>query len=466
MSVELRIRFPWGRYHATPWGRHVNEGAVEWPPSSWRLLRALYSVWQFRAVELDEGVVLGLLAKLAAPPTYDVPAFSTGATRHYLPGKDQLKGVAADTDLAVDAFVVLPPSAELGVRWDVELNDAERNAFAVLAGQLTYLGRAESLCDARVSDVLGEPGSCRPLAVDDVDLDSVVDLLVPDSPLDVAALTASTASVRGVQRRRQPPGAVTVSYPRPQPVGPQSRRPIPSAGRVHAVRWSLAGRALPSRHAAVAVATRLRQRVMQTFGDLGVPDPLSGKGLDGARLDQSHGHAHWFAWGEADGRLVDTVGVWVPMGISATALPLLSRARTLHAAGVEDFTPQRLGLEGWGQADDVLRPLVGPARRWVSYTPFAPTIHRHRNHGSDDAFLRVAVERELAWRGIDAPLAEVDVVRDQAPMAYRRHRPDKERLRHARTAWSLELRFDAPVSGPMALGALGHFGLGLFLPIP
>jgi CRISPR-associated protein Csb2 len=37
----LRLRFPGGRYHATPWGHHVNEGQVEWPPSPWRLLRAL-----------------------------------------------------------------------------------------------------------------------------------------------------------------------------------------------------------------------------------------------------------------------------------------------------------------------------------------------------------------------------------------------------------------------------------------
>lgn len=37
----LKLRFPGGRYHATPWGHHVNEGLIEWPPSPWRLLRAL-----------------------------------------------------------------------------------------------------------------------------------------------------------------------------------------------------------------------------------------------------------------------------------------------------------------------------------------------------------------------------------------------------------------------------------------
>ena len=30
MPTAISLSFPWGRYHATPWGRHVNEAAVEW----------------------------------------------------------------------------------------------------------------------------------------------------------------------------------------------------------------------------------------------------------------------------------------------------------------------------------------------------------------------------------------------------------------------------------------------------
>ena len=39
--IALRLRFPAGRYHATPWGRHVNEAALAWPPEPLRMLRAL-----------------------------------------------------------------------------------------------------------------------------------------------------------------------------------------------------------------------------------------------------------------------------------------------------------------------------------------------------------------------------------------------------------------------------------------
>ena len=31
--TAVALRFLAGRFHATPWGHHVNEGVPEWPPS-------------------------------------------------------------------------------------------------------------------------------------------------------------------------------------------------------------------------------------------------------------------------------------------------------------------------------------------------------------------------------------------------------------------------------------------------
>src|SRR4051812_9511251 len=44
MSVTISVRFLTGRAHLHPWQTHHSEGRVEWPPSSWRLLRALVAV--------------------------------------------------------------------------------------------------------------------------------------------------------------------------------------------------------------------------------------------------------------------------------------------------------------------------------------------------------------------------------------------------------------------------------------
>jgi CRISPR-associated protein Csb2 len=44
MSLTISIRFLTGRAHLHPWQAHHSEGKVEWPPSQWRLLRALVAV--------------------------------------------------------------------------------------------------------------------------------------------------------------------------------------------------------------------------------------------------------------------------------------------------------------------------------------------------------------------------------------------------------------------------------------
>ncbi len=105
MRTTLAIRFPLGRYHANPWDRAVNEGASEWPPSPWRLLRALVATWHTRWPDLPAPVLDGLLDSLADPPSYYTPATLPGHTRHYLPGLDHQKGETGRTDLTLDPFL-------------------------------------------------------------------------------------------------------------------------------------------------------------------------------------------------------------------------------------------------------------------------------------------------------------------------------------------------------------------------
>src|SRR3984893_8958813 len=85
MSVILKLTFPAGRYHATPWGRHVNEGVPEWPPSPWRLLRALVAVWKRTCADLSQAQVQRMLEPLTQNPFFRLPACRVAHTRHYMP---------------------------------------------------------------------------------------------------------------------------------------------------------------------------------------------------------------------------------------------------------------------------------------------------------------------------------------------------------------------------------------------
>ena len=149
----LLLRFPGGRYHATPWGHHVNEGQIEWPPSPWRLLRALIASG-FSTQHWIEVPPVGrrLIETLAGTlPTYYLPRASAAHSRHYMPLGALDKG-REKTALVFDTWANVG-SGTLAIRWECDLDDDERTLFACLAEHLGYLGRSESWVEAEtVSD--------------------------------------------------------------------------------------------------------------------------------------------------------------------------------------------------------------------------------------------------------------------------------------------------------------------------
>ncbi|MEN6495743.1 MAG: type I-U CRISPR-associated protein Csb2, partial [Thermoguttaceae bacterium] len=168
--IAIRMTFPAGRYHATPWGRHVNEGAVEWPPSPWRILRALVAVWHQKCPELTAEQVRPVIEALTALPHYYLPQVAVAHTRHYMPLRDR-----GNTAKVFDTFVVLPkPAACIDspvkeraawIYWpDLSLDTESRSVLSTLTRRLGYLGRAESWVIAEVCSQVDEEPNTRPLA--------------------------------------------------------------------------------------------------------------------------------------------------------------------------------------------------------------------------------------------------------------------------------------------------------------
>lgn len=157
--LTMLLRFPGGRYHATPWGHHVNEGLVEFPPSPWRLLRALISTgytalgWNGTNANGSSGrpplVAQVLLEKLASvTPRYRLPPAAGAHTRHYMPIGVMEKG-REKTTLVFDTWAQIDAGV-LCVTWDVSLNEAEEVQCRNLVEHLGYLGRSESWVEGRL----------------------------------------------------------------------------------------------------------------------------------------------------------------------------------------------------------------------------------------------------------------------------------------------------------------------------
>lgn len=160
----LAFRFPAGRYHATPWGRNVNEADVAWPPEPWRILRALIACYWRKGdrERWSEDDLARLVDALAADlPVFRLPVGAIHAhTRHYMPIR---KGRSESSTLVFDAFLHLPDGAEVQVIWrDVALDGNLLELARDLASGMGYLGRAESWTDCRVIlEADGEP-NCGP----------------------------------------------------------------------------------------------------------------------------------------------------------------------------------------------------------------------------------------------------------------------------------------------------------------
>lgn len=481
MSTTLALHFPWKRYHATPWGHYVNEGLVEIPPSPWRILRALYATWRLRAPELNADTVHGLLERLATPPVYSLPPYRLSHTRHYLPNSKHRTG-AVSADLALDAFAVLGGDATIHVQWATDLDPDQERALERLAASLPYLGRADSLCEARLERGWKPPNT--PLAVPLLDEEAPdgmlqVGVLAPDFPFDLQSLTAETRDVRRA-KLVYPPGSRLIQYavPEPEPASSPPRRrtrKTPEVEKITAVRFTLTGRPRPRAIDTVAVTDALRSACLKALASvLGGPaehSNLTGKDADGTPLT-GHRHAHYLALSQHDH--ITELAIWAPGGLTDEEFTALNRLAGRTIGVPKDVRGPRdlhIRINAYGKEDILPNNITGSSTSWVSATPFVLPHWRPRQTAPDEHLLN-EVTRELQNRGHPAPL-KITLLSDKKMILYRRHRWSPHRRPgqtaqavgsrdQARPAFGLQLDFAQEITGPLALGHLSHFGLGLF----
>jgi CRISPR-associated protein Csb2 len=188
---------------------------------------------------------------------------------------------------------------------------------------------------------------------------------------------------------------------------------------------------------------------------------LGGKTSDNAPM-RGGKHAHYLPL-IRERRLTGLV-VWVPGGLVDKELTALCDVRALY-----DYKRRvQVRVSGLGAMEQVAPELVGPARTWRAVTPFTPSRYPKKNRDEWFNFVRNEIQRELSVRG-HTPAADVEFI-DRPWTAYVRHRPSARLRRDKRQGQAhlpaefLRLRFSQPVHGPLTLGWLSHFGLGLFMP--
>ena len=477
MATTLAFRFPLGRYHANPWDRAVNEGASEWPPSPWRILRALVATWYTRWPDLPAAEFDAVLGALTDPPSYKTPAMATGHTRHYMPDLGHRKAETGNTDLTLDPFLTVSRDADLLVRWDVDLTAEQRQVLAKLAELIPYLGRSESVCQARLLDMDAELAVdetwWRPAATGGTNRTR---LLAPVRPFDRSDLEATTTGVRK-QRRTLPPGTRWVTYAAgDSPVGKKAMISVPGDMKPPtAIRFAVIGRAPVQLTQGVLVADEAHRIAGKRLEKARISDERRQEimGTRGAATD--HRHAHWIPVGDPDESApsVRNLIMWTPGGLSTEEIGALLNLGAISGKRggeggyeVRGLPEVRLLFQAAGQVEQVAPELCAdpPARLWRSVTPYLPVRYQHRSRETVEDFLAADIAAELRYRHLSAEVT-VSVAEPSGGRVnqFRRYRMG-EKLRQSRMGVGLRLEFASPVRGPLLLGQLSHFGFGVFAP--
>lgn len=511
--LAISLSFPaGGRYHATAWGSHANEGVPEWPPSPWRILRALIACarWKCGASTSDEPPRLRpLIETLAAapPPRYALPMAAAAHTRHYMPLADD------STTKIFDTFVQPSDGDRLLLIWGASLDASGREYLATLLARLNYLGRAESLCEAELlpsgAEATVKPNVAPVTPGEPIGEDlQTIKLLAPQPPADYAAWVGGWippgAKVTGAKARKalpppdlfaalhadtadwrgagwsQPPGSRWIEYARPAtpfrltaPPSRHRRRALTVSARPTVARYAIQAPVLESITNALSLGERFHAALCSHSNATPV---FSGK-RNGQLLV---GHQHAFCLPECDQRgLITHVTIFARMGFDDAAIEAL---RSLRGTWSRQSPGLKLILLGMGAAEEFqdVRPLTA-SREWLSLTPFVPVRHIQRSRtgkpriDAANGLIRGSpthdLRRLILANGFPAPTAiepldalQLDGRRVRWGQFHRNRRSGDGTALVTRSSYGYRLRFPEPVRGPLAFGYGAHFGLGLFVP--
>lgn len=415
----LLLQFPGRRFHATPWGHHVNEGLIEWPPSPWRILRAFIATGYRTGIWNGDGpptTARSLIEKLAATlPSYRLPPAVGAHSRHYMP-LAKFKNRREDTTMVFDTWAQVDTGV-MAINWDVELSQEESAMLEALTERLGYLGRSESWVTARLAqpfETLPDGLECYPSEMPPPLGWEQLPLIAALSREDyvewrrtaVSSALAALPEVEATKKKLtkeekkalaqrekieapypsdlisclqvetswlhrhgwcQPPGSRRVFYWRPSNAleagAPRLHVSRTSAPSVEAMLLSMTTKsgndnALPSVVRTLPQAELLHRALISfaTRNEAGFCTALIGRDEERQPLRGRHEHAHILPLDlDGDGHL-EHILIWATMELDASAQEAVRAVRRTYTKGGNDSL--RVAVVGSGKLDD-LRSLSG-----------------------------------------------------------------------------------------------------------
>lgn len=463
--------------------RNPADNNAEWPPQPDRVFSALVASWGARGERVEERLALEWLESLPAPSVDSVEGQRRAVVTAYVPPND-----AALTDIRIlperrrrqprrfPAVTLprVPGQAHLRLTWPESPSEAHRQALSALAADTSYIGHSASVVRCRFTD-------------NDATLEH------GQRALAVRAPYPGRLRELAAQHRRHVENADANARPRPVALMTTANVETEHPRSIFGQRWVVlecSGGERPAMGASAIWCRALRHALMSHW-DGEIPEWLSGHAKDGTPSREPHmallplayvGYAH------SDGAVLG-IALVLPRALERDILgtdaphAYANRQRLFaamrRAAGDEGEIRLCAGVHGVVHVRMVtdpsaysLRPqrYFGPSSTWTTVTPIALDRHPDQARSREEAAEIVATS--CARIGLPAP--QVIVHKHPAITGALSARPPG-----GAPAWSgwtrpkslvhrplthATLRFEAPVAGPVVLGAGRFHGLGLCMP--
>lgn len=478
MAVSFVVDLPFGTM-AT--GTSPQE--EPWPPHPRRLFGALVAAAGAReaAGDAEADQLWQRLRELAAAPSPQVWASPVEATEahtwtDYPPSNavfnnNALTGrglIAREVAAGVSRHQWVPQQSRVVFSWPVETDAAGRRQFERLARGVGYLGRSPSRCQITVTDEATATEAAAGLQRWRADSEGERLLQVP-----------TAGAVERLQRAYQwgGPAELAYAYAGYTTHRPANGQPLESGPwDAQLVTWQLPPHQRPSLLVTARLTGALRARALdaarQTGADADVCELISGHTAEGAVSTRPH--IAWLPLADVGHRFASgTI-----LGLAA-ALPRpddgdqgWSRAQLAAATGVlstigelaDGDVALQLLAEGAPERPWALRSRrwTGAARRWTTVTPMALPGRQ------DLGRVTRAVRKSCQLAGYPRPDAVVQPRHPATDGAPPMRGGDTAKTRGGQPAApavvDVILTFPEPVEGPVVLGPLRYFGIGLFAP--
>ncbi|QUV86483.1 type I-U CRISPR-associated protein Csb2 [Chloracidobacterium aggregatum] len=496
-ATIIQVELLSGRYHAHVWGEsQFAMAGPEWPPSPWRLLRALASAWfcaqPVLSSEVDRDDLLQALGRSDAPEIW-LPRTSVHEIRYYQP----VRLGASDRVPHHDHFAV-PEGGRFWFRFEKALQPDQRALLAKLLERLRYFGRSESRARLRLVNYNEPPAGVFRV----MPRSGIQPGIQPTSPTEYRRVLCTTSGFwasdlwllrRDEETRKKetrkngyplhlvdelinekmplPCGARWVEYAVPAEALVHEIRPRVSAPpakpsvNVAEIRFRLNRRIpIPLRYV-VAVARAFRDAAVEAHRDRTgqMSLILSGRELDGT-VARGHQHAYYLPRPRAGAVTLDELLVRVPGGkLTQEELDALLGVGRIRVGG------RSYPITVVPEAVVASAKPAPEARQWQSVTPFLPPL-RHRQGREETRVDRQAIacaekvcgRRPAHVESLSGPggLGCVSPV-----LAHEYGTGGRGWTLTTRLGFWLQLTFDEPVSLDRPLGADAHFGAGQFAPV-